>query len=105
VRYVGWDVFEVEVEGLIVLSISFCSFCGLIHKRNLGVGPVNGYVPIFLLEYVHRVNRAPYQGVGIAFGPDVTRRWCTLNGVAGIIRSHEVRQSILFLQSVPGSKT
>ncbi|KAG5648620.1 hypothetical protein DXG03_003231 [Asterophora parasitica] len=32
------------------------------------------------------------RGVGIAFGPDVTRRWCTLNGVSGIIRSHEVRQ-------------
>ncbi|KAJ7072106.1 Metallo-dependent phosphatase-like protein [Mycena amicta] len=33
------------------------------------------------------------RGVGIAFGPDVTKRWCTLNGVAGIIRSHEVRQN------------
>ncbi|KAF9010505.1 phosphoprotein phosphatase [Cyathus striatus] len=32
------------------------------------------------------------RGVGIAFGPDVTRRWCSLNGVSGIIRSHEVRQ-------------
>jgi len=32
------------------------------------------------------------RGVGIAFGPDVTQRWCKLNGVAGIIRSHEVRQ-------------
>ncbi|KAF8236589.1 hypothetical protein L208DRAFT_1390713 [Tricholoma matsutake] len=32
------------------------------------------------------------QGVGIAFGPDVTEKWCTLNGVSGIIRSHEVRQ-------------
>lgn len=32
------------------------------------------------------------RGVGIAFGPDVTRRWCTLNGVTGILRSHEVRQ-------------
>ncbi|KAJ7217829.1 phosphoprotein phosphatase [Mycena pura] len=32
------------------------------------------------------------RGVGIAFGPDVTRKWCTLNGVTGIIRSHEVRQ-------------
>lgn len=32
------------------------------------------------------------RGVGIAFGPDVTRRWCTLNGVTGVIRSHEVRQ-------------
>ncbi|CAA7261672.1 unnamed protein product [Cyclocybe aegerita] len=33
------------------------------------------------------------RGVGIAFGPDVTQRWCTLNGVTGIIRSHEVRQN------------
>ena len=32
------------------------------------------------------------QGVGIAFGPDVTRRWCDLNKVTGIMRSHEVRQ-------------
>ncbi|KAF5380456.1 hypothetical protein D9615_004597 [Tricholomella constricta] len=32
------------------------------------------------------------RGVGIAFGPDVTKRWCTLNSVSGIIRSHEVRQ-------------
>ncbi|KAJ3829954.1 phosphoprotein phosphatase [Lentinula raphanica] len=33
------------------------------------------------------------RGVGIAFGPDVTKRWCTLNGVSGILRSHEVRQN------------
>jgi len=32
------------------------------------------------------------RGVGIAFGPDVTRRWCELNGVTSILRSHEVRQ-------------
>ncbi|KAL6310377.1 Metallo-dependent phosphatase-like protein [Sparassis latifolia] len=32
------------------------------------------------------------RGVGIAFGPDVTRKWCEANGVTGIIRSHEVRQ-------------
>ncbi|KAI0341951.1 phosphoprotein phosphatase [Trametopsis cervina] len=32
------------------------------------------------------------RGVGIAFGPDVTKRWCDANGVTGIIRSHEVRQ-------------
>ena len=41
--------------------------------------------------------RDPYeicrdQGVGIAFGPDVTRRWCDLNKITGILRSHEVRQ-------------
>ncbi|KAH7929902.1 phosphoprotein phosphatase [Leucogyrophana mollusca] len=34
------------------------------------------------------------RGVGIAFGPDVTKRWCTLNGVTGIIRSHEVREIV-----------
>jgi serine/threonine-protein phosphatase 5 len=34
------------------------------------------------------------QGVGIGFGPDVTRRWCTLNGITGILRSHEVRQGM-----------
>ncbi|KAF7315458.1 Serine/threonine-protein phosphatase [Mycena indigotica] len=33
------------------------------------------------------------RGVGIAFGPDVTKKWCTLNGVTGIMRSHEVRQN------------
>lgn len=32
------------------------------------------------------------RGVGIAFGPDVTKRWCTENKVSAIIRSHEVRQ-------------
>ncbi|KAL5507514.1 PPT1 [Sanghuangporus vaninii] len=33
------------------------------------------------------------RGVGIAFGPDVTKRWCELNKVTGIFRSHEVRQA------------
>jgi len=32
------------------------------------------------------------RGVGIAFGPDVTKQWCTDNKISGIIRSHEVRQ-------------
>ncbi|KAI0093249.1 Metallo-dependent phosphatase-like protein [Irpex rosettiformis] len=32
------------------------------------------------------------RGVGIAFGPDVTKRWCEANGITGVIRSHEVRQ-------------
>ncbi|KZT43623.1 protein phosphatase 5 [Sistotremastrum suecicum HHB10207 ss-3] len=32
------------------------------------------------------------RGVGIAFGPDVTKRWCEANGVTGVMRSHEVRQ-------------
>ncbi|OJA13066.1 hypothetical protein AZE42_01901 [Rhizopogon vesiculosus] len=33
------------------------------------------------------------RGVGIAFGPDVTKSWCLLNGITGIIRSHEVREN------------
>ncbi|SCZ95325.1 BZ3500_MvSof-1268-A1-R1_Chr11-2g03434 [Microbotryum saponariae] len=32
------------------------------------------------------------RGVGIGFGPDVTRRWCELNQVTAVMRSHEVRQ-------------
>ncbi|KAK4054960.1 Palmitoyl-protein thioesterase 1 [Microbotryomycetes sp. JL221] len=32
------------------------------------------------------------RGVGIGFGPDVTRRWTTKNEVTAVIRSHEVRQ-------------
>ncbi|TIA86103.1 hypothetical protein E3P99_03789 [Wallemia hederae] len=32
------------------------------------------------------------RGVGVGFGPDVTKRWCELNQVTAVIRSHEVRQ-------------
>jgi serine/threonine-protein phosphatase 5 len=32
------------------------------------------------------------RGVGLGFGPDVTRRWCELNKITAVIRSHEVRQ-------------
>ncbi|TIB93587.1 hypothetical protein E3Q19_01041 [Wallemia mellicola] len=32
------------------------------------------------------------RGVGVGFGPDVTKRWCELNEVCAVIRSHEVRQ-------------
>lgn len=32
------------------------------------------------------------RGVGLGFGPDVTRAWCELNGVTAVLRSHEVRQ-------------
>ena len=39
-----------------------------------------------------RFELSVFQGVGIAFGPDVTKRWCRLNGVTGIIRSHEARK-------------
>jgi len=31
------------------------------------------------------------RGVGLGFGPDVTKRWCELNKVTAVIRSHEVR--------------
>jgi serine/threonine-protein phosphatase 5 len=31
------------------------------------------------------------RGVGLGFGPDVTRRWCELNRITAVIRSHEVR--------------
>ncbi|WWD16915.1 hypothetical protein CI109_101347 [Kwoniella shandongensis] len=38
------------------------------------------------------VGRGPSKrGVGLGFGPDVTRRWCELNKVTAVIRSHEVR--------------
>lgn len=32
------------------------------------------------------------RGVGLGFGPDVTRRWTESNEVTAVIRSHEVRQ-------------
>ena len=31
------------------------------------------------------------RGVGMQFGPDVTKRFCEKNGLDAIIRSHEVR--------------
>jgi len=33
------------------------------------------------------------RGVGLGFGPDITRKFLELNGVCGVIRSHEVRQN------------
>ncbi|KAK4688789.1 serine/threonine-protein phosphatase 5, partial [Tremellales sp. Uapishka_1] len=39
-----------------------------------------------------QIGRGPSKrGVGLGFGPDVTRRWCELNKVTAVIRSHEVR--------------
>ncbi|KAL7419407.1 Palmitoyl-protein thioesterase 1 [Cryptotrichosporon argae] len=39
-----------------------------------------------------QMGRGPSKrGVGLGFGPDVTRRWCELNEVTAVIRSHEVR--------------
>ena len=32
------------------------------------------------------------RGVGLGFGPDITRQWCEFNGVTAVLRSHEVRQ-------------
>lgn len=31
------------------------------------------------------------RGVGMQFGPDVTKRFCDRNGLEAVIRSHEVR--------------
>jgi diadenosine tetraphosphatase ApaH/serine/threonine PP2A family protein phosphatase len=31
------------------------------------------------------------RGVGMQFGPDVTKRFCENNGLEAVIRSHEVR--------------
>ncbi|WFD19671.1 protein-serine/threonine phosphatase [Malassezia caprae] len=31
------------------------------------------------------------RGVGLGFGPDITRAWCELNGITCVLRSHEVR--------------
>lgn len=33
------------------------------------------------------------RGVGLGFGPDITRAWCELNGITSVLRSHEVRQN------------
>ncbi len=35
---------------------------------------------------------ASKRGVGLQFGPDVTKRFCENNGLTAVIRSHEVRQ-------------
>ena len=32
------------------------------------------------------------RGVGLGFGPDITKAWCELNGITAVLRSHEVRQ-------------
>lgn len=31
------------------------------------------------------------RGIGLGFGPDITKAWCELNGVTAVLRSHEVR--------------
>lgn len=31
------------------------------------------------------------RGVGVAFGPDVAKRWLEANGLQMVVRSHEVR--------------
>ncbi|KAL7010039.1 Palmitoyl-protein thioesterase 1 [Cystobasidiomycetes sp. EMM_F5] len=36
---------------------------------------------------------ASKRGVGLGFGPDITRKFLEFNGVSGVIRSHEVRQA------------
>lgn len=57
------------------------------------MGQVNGFVTALNRKGTRALKYQLVQGLGIAFGPDVTRNWCNLNGVTGIIRSHEVRQS------------
>ena len=44
------------------------------------------------IYYRKQNSRANSKGVGLAFGPDVTKRFCENNGITAIIRSHEVRQ-------------
>lgn len=33
------------------------------------------------------------RGVGVAFGPDVAKRWLEANGLQMVVRSHEVRRA------------
>ncbi|KAK8058759.1 Metallo-dependent phosphatase-like protein [Apiospora phragmitis] len=45
-----------------------------------------------MMEMLHRLAEAlSKRGVGMQFGPDVTKRFCDKNGLEAIIRSHEVR--------------
>jgi serine/threonine-protein phosphatase 5 len=73
------------------------SCCGRIHRNCLVEDRPNVYVALRLaLFYLHADPLAfppdHSQGVGVGFGPDVTKRWCTSNEVTAVIRSHEVRQ-------------
>ncbi|KAG1867385.1 phosphoprotein phosphatase [Suillus subluteus] len=70
---------------------------GLFSKDGPGQdGLMCAYLFLFQLLWTDpqtQPGRGPSKrGVGIAFGPDVTKRWCSLNGITSIIRSHEVRQ-------------
>ena len=54
------------------------------------------YLILVFLSTCLNTDHKKKQGVGIAFGPDVTQRWCEANKVSGVFRSHEVRQSNVF---------
>lgn len=36
---------------------------------------------------------ASKRGVGLQFGPDITKKFCEKNGLEAVIRSHEVRMA------------
>lgn len=79
------------VASLILSSNMLQSYCGRTHKTRLEEGLASGYVTRSDSAGTS-IEHILFQGVGIAFGPDVTKRWCEANGVTGVIRSHEVRQ-------------
>ncbi|KAF5351642.1 hypothetical protein D9756_007546 [Leucocoprinus leucothites] len=66
---------------------------GLFSKDEVTLDDIRRIPRLLWTDPQEESGRGPSKrGVGIAFGPDVTKRWCTLNKVSGIIRSHEVRQ-------------
>ena len=41
------------------------------------------------------------RGAGVFFGPDVTERFCALNGISLVVRSHECVPEGAFLLRIP----
>lgn len=61
-------------------------------NRKLQPGTEGIMVDLLWADPQATPGRAPSKrGVGSGFGPDITRAWCELNKVSGVIRSHEVR--------------
>ena len=58
---------------LLTLSFGVFSLSGLTRRRAKGRGPSK-------------------RGVGLSFGPDVTEKFCKLNGLSMVVRSHEVKE-------------